>query len=89
MIATASTTDIGHTASKKVELEGGSYIREAGVTSIGDYSMERYVGIGVSGTDMSVKFGLGGGPTTLNIISMTALHHITTPSFVSHVMFAV
>ena len=32
---------------------------------------------------MSVLFGLGGGTTTVNIISMTALHCIMTPLFVS------
>ena len=38
---------------------------------------------------MAVQLGLGGGPTTVNIISVTALHRIMTPSFVSLDMFAV
>ena len=41
--------------------------------------MERDVLIGVSVTEMAVWFGLGGGPTTVNRISVTALHHIMTP----------
>ena len=37
---------------------------------------------------MSVRFGLGVGPTTLNRISVTALHRIINPSFISLDMFA-
>ena len=44
---------------------------------------------GFSGTAMSVRFGLGGGSTTVNRISVTALHHIMTPLFVSLDTFAV
>ena len=38
---------------------------------------------------MSVRFGLGGGPTTVNSISVTDLYRIMTPSFVSLGMFDV
>ena len=38
---------------------------------------------------MAVWFGLGGGPTTVNIIPVTALHHIINPSFFYLDMFAV
>ena len=51
--------------------------------------MKRDVSRGFSGTDISVKFGLVENPTTLNRISMTALHHIMNPLFVSLDMFDV
>ena len=51
--------------------------------------MKRDVSRGFSGTDISVKFGLGENPTTLNRISVTALHHIMNPLFVSLDMFDV
>ena len=38
---------------------------------------------------MSVRFGLVGGPTTVNIFSVTALNCIMTHSFVSLDMFDV
>ena len=60
-----------------------------GVTAIVCYLMERYVWRWVSGTAMFVGFGFGGGPTTVNTISMTALHRIMNPSFVSLNMFSV
>ena len=44
---------------------------------------------GVSGTAMPVLFGLGGGPTTVSRISVTALYLIMTLLFVSLYMFAV
>ena len=30
---------------------------------------------------MAVRFGLGGGPTTLNRMAVTTLHHITNTSY--------
>ena len=38
---------------------------------------------------MSLQFVLGGGPTTVNRISVTALHRIMASSFVSLEMFSV
>ena len=38
---------------------------------------------------MAVRFGLGIGPTTVNIISVTDLHLIMTHSFVSVGMFSI
>ena len=42
--------------------------------------MERYVERGVSGTAMSFRFILRGGPTTVNRISVTAFHSIMNPT---------
>ena len=51
--------------------------------------MEIDVRRGVSGTAMTFRFGLGGGRTTVNKITVNALHRIMTPSFVSLDMSAV
>ena len=37
---------------------------------------------------MYVRLGLGGGPTTVNRISVTDLHRIMTPSFISLDIFS-
>ena len=36
---------------------------------------------------MDVQFGLGGGPTTLNRMALTALHHTTNPLLLTVDMF--
>ena len=51
--------------------------------------MEIDVYRGLSGTAMTVRFGLGGVPTTVNRMAVTALHHIMTCLFVSLDMFDV
>ena len=67
----------------------GVIIRWLGVTDIGGYLTERYFWRGFSGTAMSVCFGLGEGPTTVNKISVTVLNYIINPSFVSLDIFSV
>ena len=51
--------------------------------------MERDVWIGVSGTVMNFRFGLGGGPTNVNRMAMTALRCIMNHSFISLDIFFV
>ena len=67
---------------RKFNCTKGGIIGRIVVTSIGGYLMEIEFWILVSGNSMSVWFGLGGGPTTVNIISVTALHRIVTPPLV-------
>ena len=74
---------------RKFNWREGGIIGRIGVTTIECYLTERYVWRRVSGTVMSIWFGLGGGPTTVNIISVTALYHIMTPLFISIGMFSV
>ena len=77
-IATSPTTAIDRTALKEVQLEWWRSIGWIGVTAIGGYLMERYVWRGVSSTTTDVLFGLGGGPTTVNIMAVTDLYCIVT-----------
>ena len=72
---------------RKFNWRDGGIIGRLGVTAIGGYLIEIDVLIGVSGTAISIRFGLEGGLTDVNIIYVTALHHITTPSFVLLDMF--
>ena len=67
----------------------GGVIGQLGANSIVDYLMEGYFWIGVSGTAMTVLFGLGWGLTTVNRMAVTALHRIVTHSFVSLYIFDV
>ena len=67
----------------------GGIIGRPGFNIIWGYLTEIYVWRGVSGTSMSVWLGFLGGPTTVNRNSMTPLHCIRTPLFVSLGMFSV
>ena len=58
-----------------------------GVTAIGGCLMERNFRRGVSGTAMTVQLIFGGGPTTVNIMAVNDLHHITNHSFISLKLF--
>ena len=42
---------------------------------------------GVSGTEISARFGLGRGTTIVNRIAMTALHHITNSLLLANAVF--
>ena len=66
---------------RKLNWGEGGIIGLLGVRFIGVYIMERYVWRGVSGTSMDVRFSLVGGPTTVNIISVTDLYCIMTHLF--------
>ena len=74
---------------RELNLREGGIIGRMGVTAIGGYLMERDFWRGVSGTAMTVRFSLGGVPTTVNRMDVTALHRIMTHSFVSLDMFSI
>ena len=74
---------------RKLNWREGGIIGRLRVTDIGGHLLERYVWIGISGTAMTVWFGFGGGTTTVNMMDVTALHRIMTPSFVSLEMFSI
>ena len=74
---------------RKLNWMEGGIIGRVGVTTIGGYLMDIYVWIGVSDTAMYVGFYFRGGHTDVNRISMTDLHLIMTPLFVSLDMFDV
>ena len=66
---------------RKLDSRDGGIIDRLGVTDIGGYLVERDVWRGVSGTSMDVRFSLVGGPTTVNIISVTDLYCIMSHLF--------
>ena len=67
---------------RKLNWKDGVIIVRIGFTDTGGYLIERYLWRGVSGTTMTVRFCFRGGPTTVNRISVTSLHHIMTHLFV-------
>ena len=74
---------------RKLKIREGGRIVRLGVPIIVGYLMEIYVLRGVSGTNMTVQFSFGGGPTDVNRMSVTALHCIMTHLFVPLDMFSV
>ena len=74
---------------RKFNWREGGVIYQLGVTAIGGYLMEIDVYRGLSGTAMTVRFGLGGVPTTVHRMAVTSLHCIMNHLFVSLGMFAV
>ena len=64
---------------RNLKRRDGGIIGRLGVTEILCFLMERDVWIVFYGTAMTIQFGLGVLPTTVNIMAMTALHRIMNP----------
>ena len=64
---------------RRLKIREGGILWRLGVNEIGCYLMEGYVWREVSSTAVAVKFGLGGGSTTVNRMDMTALHQTMNP----------